>query len=128
MVFSEYTKLKVLYLWSLKCKPPAIAAMLEVEGIQVDSNGVAKFIQRYLQTGKLLRICFNYCFSKTYIINAGIIARQPGSGRRSLVQAVIEEQMRQDDETTASQLHVLLVSLGYRLNLRTVLCCRTALG
>ena len=54
MVFSECTKLKVLYLWSLKFKPPAIAALLEVEEIQVSSRGVAKFIQRYLQTGKLL--------------------------------------------------------------------------
>jgi len=36
--------------------------------------------------------------------------------------------MRRDDETTASQLHVLLTSLGYSLNLRTILRCRTSLG
>ena len=36
--------------------------------------------------------------------------------------------MRRDDETTASQLHVLLTGLGYTLNLRTILLCRTSLG
>ena len=36
--------------------------------------------------------------------------------------------MRRDDETTASQLHVLLTSLGYSLDLRTILRCRTSLG
>ena len=36
--------------------------------------------------------------------------------------------MRRDDETTASQLHVLLTSLGYTLNLQTILRCRTSLG
>jgi len=44
------------------------------------------------------------------------------------VRRIVEEQMRRDDETTASQLHVLLVSMGYTLNLRTVLRCRTSLG
>jgi len=75
---------------------------------------VAKFIQWYLQTGKLqfVAISFN---------NTGTIAMQPGSGRKTVItpqiKAIVEEQMRKDDETTASQLHVLLVSLGYRLNL-----------
>ena len=62
----------------------------------------------------------------------GTIARLPGSGRRSKitdeVRRIVEAQMRRDDETTASQLHVLLTSLGYRLNLRTILRCRTSLG
>jgi len=33
-----------------------------------------------------------------------------------------------DDETTASQLYVLLSSLGHHLHLRTILKCRTSLG
>jgi len=33
-----------------------------------------------------------------------------------------------DDETTASQLYVLLSGMGYHLNLRTILRCRTLLG
>ena len=62
----------------------------------------------------------------------GILARRPGSGRKSVitdeVQRIVEEQMRHDDETTASQLHIHLTSLGYTLNLQTILCCRTSLG
>jgi len=57
---------------------------------------------------------------------------QPGSGRKTVItpqiKAIIGEQMRKDDETTASQLHVLLVSLGDHLNLRTILHCRAALS
>ena len=89
---------------------------------------MAKFIQRYLRMGKLLFVLLLY----VYLIkrrNHCKAAREwqevthhcwsPGGHR---------EQMRWDDETTASQLHVLLVSLGYCLNLRTALRCRTALG
>ena len=36
--------------------------------------------------------------------------------------------MRKDDETTAMQLHTLLVNRGYRVSLRTILRCRTSLG
>ena len=36
--------------------------------------------------------------------------------------------MREDDESTAHQLHNLLVSKGYSISLRTVLRCRTYLG
>ena len=47
----------------------------------------------------------------------GTIARQAGSGRKTIiteeVQRIVEEQMRRDDKTSASQLHVLLVSMGY---------------
>ena len=40
----------------------------------------------------------------------------------------MNEQMRKDDETSAVQLHALLVSRGYRISLRTILRCRTSLG
>ena len=63
--------------------------------------------------------------------DAYCLARQPGSGRRSVITAklcsIVEEQMRRD-ETTASQVHVYLMSLGYTLDLRTILRCRTSLG
>ena len=36
--------------------------------------------------------------------------------------------MRRDDETTASQLHVILTAMGYSISLRTILRCRTSLG
>lgn len=75
-------------------------------------RGVAKFIKRYLDTGT--------------------IARCPGSGGKSKItdemKKLVEEQMRQDDKTTATQLHVLLVARGYSVSLRTILRCRTLLG
>ena len=42
--------------------------------------------------------------------------------------SIVEEQMKCDDETTASQLRVHLTSLRYTLDLRTILHCRTSLG
>ena len=36
--------------------------------------------------------------------------------------------MELDTEMTAYQLHGILLSKGYRLSLRTILRCRTALG
>ena len=52
----------------------------------------------------------------------GTIARTPGSGRPTKVTAevrdIVEQQMRRHDETTASQLHALLVGRGYILETR----------
>ena len=49
----------------------------------------------------------------------GTIVRRPQSGRPSKitaeVQALVERQMRHDDETTAAQLHVLLVRSGFAM-------------
>ena len=112
MVYSEYTKLRILHFHTQGYRPPAIQKCLNAEGIAVSWRGVAKFIKRF--------------FSR------GTIARQPGSGRKTKiteeVRKVVEEQMRRDDETTASQLHVLLTRSGYNLDLRTILRCRTSLG
>ena len=62
----------------------------------------------------------------------GMIRRKPGSGRNSKitaeVKAIVEDQMKKDDETTASQLHALLNSQGHSLSFRTILRCRSALG
>lgn len=44
------------------------------------------------------------------------------------IRRIVDEQMCRDDETTASQLHALLTSMGYALNLRTIVQCRTSLG
>jgi len=47
----------------------------------------------------------------------GTIATRPWSGWRTLInaeiKAIVKEQMRKDDETISSQLHVLLFSLSY---------------
>ena len=44
------------------------------------------------------------------------------------IKKLVEEQMRCNDETTASQLHTLLTHEGHRLSLSTVLHCRSMLG
>ena len=44
------------------------------------------------------------------------------------VKALIERQMRDDDETTAVQFHALLLRHGHTMTLKTVLRCRAALG
>ena len=113
MVFSDFTKQRILYFYSsIGFYPSKIALLLASEGIRTSKTSVAKFINRYLATGSIMR--------------------QPGSGRKSKISAeiqhVVEEQMRKDDETTANQLHVILTGLGYHLSLHTILRCRTHLG
>ena len=127
MVYNKYTKLRILRWHQQGIRPPTIAKYLAAEGIKVSRKGVAKFLERFLRTGRLTRLNLVAIF-----IAQGTIARQAGSGRRTVIteeiRKIVEEQMRRDDETTASQLHVLLTSLGYALNLRTILRCRTSLG
>ena len=59
-------------------------------------------------------------------------SRRPGSGCCSVisdaVKAIVEEQMKSDDETTVSQLQILLSVKGFKLSLSTILRCRKALG
>ena len=43
------------------------------------------------------------------------------------VKALVEQQMRKDDETTAIQLHTLLLHNGHTMTLKTVLRCRADL-
>ena len=60
------------------------------------------------------------------------IARKPGSGQPSklsnYVLRVVEQQMRLDDETTAMQLHEILLHHGISMSIRTVLRSRQTLG
>lgn len=104
--------MRILYLSMQGYKPPTISRILEEEGMKASRRGIAYFLKRYTETGT--------------------IARLPGSGRPSVVteeiKAIVEQQMRDDDETTAHQLHSLLNNKGYGLSIRTVLRCRSALG
>ena len=112
MVFDDYTKQRILFFFFQGYRAPTIGKRLEEEGIIASRRGVLKFLKRYLSTGT--------------------IGRRPGSGGKTKiteeVKKIVDEQMDLDDETTATQLHVLLVSLGYNLSLRTILRCRTTLG
>ena len=113
MVFSTYKKQRILFHHLQgKHKAPTIPKLLRIEGLSASRQGVAEFLKRYE--------------------SRGTIKCKPGSGRPSRVTAevkqIVEEQMRLDDETTATQLHALLKSHGYSLLLRTILRCRTSLG
>ena len=93
-------------------KSPATAKELQKEGLKCSRIGIYKVLKKYEVTG--------------------LIWRQVGSGHPSKITAEIKErverQMRTDDETTAYQLHRLLMEKGYSISLRMTLCCRTALG
>ena len=98
MVFSNYiiyTKKRIVYL-NARHKAPMISKLLKEEGIQASRRGILKLIKRYEASGTIQRL--------------------PGSGRTSKItgeiKEIVEQQMRQDDETTAVQLHKLLNDKG----------------
>ena len=70
-----------------------------------------------------------HTFLKRYAISHSI-RRKPGSGHlpsiTAEIKALVEQQMQTDDETTAFQLHKLLVFRGYKISAHTVLHCRKA--
>ena len=111
MVFTCYTKQRILYYYLHGRRAPTIAKLIR-EGVEVSRVGVAKFLAKFKETG---------CISRT-----------PGSGRplklTGEIKTVVDEKKREDDETTAFQFHELLVASGFKISLRTVLRCQTSLG
>ena len=94
MVYS-YQKLCIQFFFSKGLNPPAIFKCLEEE--YATRQGILKFIKKFKSDGT--------------------IGRKPGSGRKwkvtAEVKTIVEEQMKKDDETTASQLHALLNARGH---------------
>ena len=91
---------------------PTIQKLLKDEGIVVSRISIWKFLCLYANT-----LC---------------ISRKEGSGRPSKltpeVMSIVEQQMTVNDETTASQLHKLLVEKGVTISITTILRCRDQLG
>ena len=112
MPYTNYVKLRIIFHHLHGLKPYTIAKILEDEGIKVNRFGVHKFLMNYRETGS--------------------VERRPGSGQLSKVTAqvkeLVEAQMQKDDETTAYQLHHLLVENEIEISLRTILRCHTTLG
>ena len=112
MVFSLYKKQRILVHYYQGYKPHTIERLLWEEGLKASKWGIAKFIA---------------CFKAD-----GVLTWWLGSGRPSKVtaeeKAIFEAQIRQDDETTAFQLHKLLVEKGYNISQWTILRCRHDLG
>ena len=112
MVYSTYVQQRILVHHAQGYKAPSILRLLREEKLKATKWGIYCLLRKFEQTGT--------------------IKRRAGSGRPSKitaeVKAIVENQMVSDDETTASQLCVLLKSRGYSIDLRTVLRCRSQLG
>ena len=113
MVFTDYAKLRMLSLASKGYKVSAIVEYLVLEdGIRSTKQGVRQFLKRY-------------AVYRT-------IARKPGSGLppklSPAVQQIIEDAMRDDDETTATQLQAILSSRCIYVSLATIVRNRLELG
>ena len=93
-------------------KPLTICRMLREEDLRVNRMGIHKLLQKHRETNN--------------------IERRPGSGRPTKmtvpVKALVEQQMRDDDEMTTVQLHTLLLCHVHTITLKTVLRRCAALG
>ena len=112
MVYSWYTKKRIVYYYERGYHAPTIARLLLEEDIIASRVGIAKLIRKYSETRT--------------------IVRRPGSGRPTVItpeiKTFVEEKMREDDEATAEQLHRSLISCGFRILKKTILRCRKDLG
>lgn len=96
MALTMYARQRIVFYHTQGKKAPTITKLLQKEGIIVSRTGVHNFIEHYKRTGTL--------------------RRSEGSGRpfkaTPVVQAIIDEEMSRDDETTATQLHKILTDRG----------------
>ena len=109
MVFSICTKQRILSLHWQGHKVSAIVEHLVLEdGIKVSRVGVWRFIKHYN--------------------TRGTIARQPGSGFPLKITPQIQAIMKEDDETTATQLQSKLASHRIYVSLAIILRSRRMIG
>ena len=113
MVLSDYTKQQILSLHWQGCKVSQIVERLVLEeAITVSKQGVRKFLKHFP--------------------DRRTIARKPGSGYVSKIcpqiMQIIERAMRQDDETTTTQLQMKLAENGLYISLAMIVRARQTLG
>ena len=110
-MYSSYKRQRILHFTLMGHEAPTISRLLREEDLRTSRVGMHKFLQKYKETRS--------------------IERRPGCGRSMkmtpAVKALVELQMREDDETTAIQLHALLLRNGHTMTLKTVLRCRADL-
>ena len=116
MVFTAYTKRRILLYHGQGFCAPTIAELLEDEGIIVSRSGVAKFVSRVTACTRR---------PQAPSVNEQVGGRQ--SKQTADVKVIVKEAMRADDETTAVRLHAILIAKGYSLLLSTLLRCRKLL-
>ena len=112
MVLSTYAKQRIITLHGQGYRSPTITKLLKEEGLRASRVAVHKFLRKYQATST--------------------IRRREGSGRPSKItpgiRRLVNERMEKDDETTATQLHQMLIEHGTLISLQTILRCRSALG
>ena len=55
MVYSSYTKLRIVHYVHMGCKSSMITSVLKSEGLKVSVSEVAQFIRKYKVTGTIRR-------------------------------------------------------------------------
>lgn len=113
MVFSEYTKLRIISLTWQGYKVSAVVEHLVLQdGIRVSKQGIRQFLKHYHRYKTILR--------------------KPGSGIPRILSPeamqIINDVMRQDDETTATQLQAKFAERDLYISLATILRSRQELG
>ena len=113
MVLSDYTKLRILSMHWKGYKVSKIVDYLVLEDeIIVSKQSIRLFLKRFKERGA--------------------IAKKAGSGLTLKISPtilqMIESAMREDDETTATQLQARLAADGIYVSLTTILCNRHQLG
>ena len=113
MVLTNYCKLRIIQLYyQRRISYGNIVEVLKAEGLKVPKKTVWKTIQKYKSHGTIYRL--------------------PGSGRpfklSDDVITLIEEQMKRNDETTATQILKMLEERGHKVSLTTIIRARKNLG
>jgi transposase len=112
MVLSTYEKQRILFFHQKGFSPSEILSAVTAENIVTTRQTIARFIKRFSESGSIFR--------------------KEGSGRPSKISKrvleLVERRMREDDETTAVQLHTLLTACGISISLSTILRSRSSLG
>ena len=104
-MYSSYKRQRILHFALMGHKAPTICRLLREGGLRTSRGGIHKFLQKYKETRS--------------------IERRP-TKMTPAVKALVERQIREDDETTAIQPHALLRN-GHTMTLKTVLRCRVDL-
>ena len=112
MVLSTCEKQRILCYYRNGLRSSEICSALRVEGVYTSRQTVARFLLRFQARGT--------------------IARKEGSGRPTVITdrvlQIVEKAMKANNETTATQLHVLLTSCEIRISFSTILCSRSMFG
>ena len=112
MVFSDYTKRRILILRDRGKGTKEISELLLKEDIRASRRGISKFLSRYKERGTIVRKKGSGCAAK---IN-------------DVIKEKIEQHMANDDKTTAKHLRELLANEGHTLSKSTILRTRRSLG